>query len=239
MKRSDWTGIKIGGEHGLAEGVNLRAEFLGKGHHATAYRVAGFCDSEYAGKVLLFVGKDDHMKDLLSQARDADNPHVPWVDFVESQSKRGKDADVWAMPYYPTVTKLDARAWGQYRLLEKLLKQAQEVVADRHGGYLGAWGWDTVGYQANTQLAQYCSELAADGCPHMPESLAEAIDRLADWALNYGEGVMFEFAPRNLGVNDQTGDLVLRDVLFDAKKLRDERAAKAARRDPYYSVMYR
>ena len=50
----------------------------------------------------------------------------------------------------------------------------------------------------------------------MADELRDALDVMIENAKNYGEGITFEFSPRNLGLDDQER-LVLRDVLYDIR----------------------
>jgi len=193
---------------------------IGKGMFARAYR-----DRSDPSKVWLFVDDRAHEKEILWMLRDEaeDNPHLPKIErmgFTE-------DETVYRMPFYHKLTKARApEAWREYMEIKRCL---DEQVS--HGRNLFQ------GYE-RTYAAVQCLK---DGpTPSWPSSLVtarvseltlEALESLRDTAADYGSNYWMEISPRNLAVDDD-GNLVLLDILFDAKLVRNirQQEAKKARR---------
>jgi hypothetical protein len=185
------------------DGKKLDAEFLGQGHYAKAYRVGD--------DVYLFV-TECYMKEAIEGI---EGPHIPKVerhDVVSSRS--GEDTYVYKMPFFEPLTPKHAAAWAQFRELQRATEEAKEALAEEYGQKGRSFRLIYDGYAVNDRLIDIAQ---------VPASLKTALRDMASNASNYGAGVTFEFAKRNLGV-DKSGNLILRDVLFDSEKLEIERA---------------
>lgn len=103
------------------------------------------------------------------------------------------DCDVYSMPYYARLTKQHVDAWAMWRALPKTVS----------------------GYAAAHTLAASIRDTVS-------VALGNAIADLADNFANYcnANAMRLEFQLRNVGVNAVTGDLILRDCLFDASAYR-------------------
>lgn len=184
------------------EGNPLLVEYLGKGHYCTAWR--------HKNNVFLFV-KGDYLKEPLLSLQGM--KHIPKLEQLESSN----DALIYKTLFYPNITAKDKKAWGHYKSLSEALENARKQIQEKHG-------WQRLqsyGHEINNFVAEQFSG-----------SLGTALKELVYEACNYGSGVTFEFAPRNLGV-DSKGNLVLRDVLFDAEKIFEEREKMRAKKSRF------
>lgn len=195
------------------DGKKMDATFLGKGHHATAWLVGE--------TVYLFVG--DAMKELLWIGLDHGNqtdPHLPQIKRHDDDPRTGKQ--VYSMPYYKPLTAQDKSAWADYKAVKLALEQAQEEIRKQYG----------MNFAYRLHNAEIADRVFVGPPPagmktwgvSSPEFIF-SVQRLSSMMPNYGMGVGFEFAPRNLGV-DREGRLILRDVVYDAEKLYQEYEAK-------------
>lgn len=205
---------KRGDSHQFSvDGQEYAGEYLGKGAFAEAFRVEG--------DVFCFV-KEDWTKEAIS---DIDQPHLPRIERVDVQEDRdGENIYVYKMPFYEPLTAKCRTAWMEYRELERALAEARAAFSHRPGGVYN-------GYEIMCRTIERAN---------VSDELRAALETLRDSAMNYGSSITFEFAPRNLGV-DESGRLVLRDVLFDQeimeKRNREYVARRQAReqmRPPYY-----
>ncbi len=199
MRSGDVRAIEVDGER-------FAAEYLGRGAFATAYK-------RRDGRVFLFVRDGtDYSKECLAGCDS--NPHLPEVKRHDETYIRGRYFQVYSMPYYRKLTAADGEAWAHYRALAA----AREVAVPRYTYErpLSSWGL----YLIQDVLDATRGEV--------PESLTRALQDLMDNAANYGCGMTCEFVRRNLGVGEQ-GQLVLRDVLFDAERVWRDRQERLRR----------
>ena len=146
----------------------------------------------------------------MAKAEEPDNPHLPQVEKVGETPGQS----VYAMPLYRApLRKADSPSgWTEYLTLKACHDEVYE-------------GWNPHrktgkrGYQINEET-YVCAANAG-----VSASTLEALRILIDTAANYGDEVVFEFAPRNLATDD-SGTLVLLDPLFDREKLLAKRAAQ-------------
>ena len=134
--------------------------------------------------VLLY--STDYIKEVLALYADKSNPHVPKI--------WRYDTNIYLMPYYRPLTLKYRVAWKEYRTLEKLWKRAKYK--------------SIIGYQAIEEFISLCKL-----SPHISKNIVAALQEIYDVSLNYGQDILFEIAPRNLGVNNN-GQLILRDICF-------------------------
>lgn len=185
--------------------VNLaghEVERLGCGMHSTCYR-------EVAGDRRVFAVQKSAAQDkeVLVCARESAprNQHLPEVErleFLGGQVALG-GRNVFVMPFYEVPLKREhEQAWKDYELL-KLCR-------------------DDYYYDG-------CMLKCAEDIGVSPK-VVEALHVLRKEALKITRHYTFEFAPRNLTVNEQ-GDLVLLDVLYDMQETaKIKRALKRNRR---------
>lgn len=191
----------------------IRVKKLGAGAFATAYVTV-----DARPPVVYVLTPDDvYDKELLAMARDAmpNNPHLPKVERVGEM----RDQFVYRMPLYRTpLKKADSpTGWKDYTVLKKCREDAYEHWDARRGA-------GKRGYQINEQTYD-CAERSG-----VSPSTLEAIRILIDTAANYGDEVVFEFAPRNLGTDD-AGTFVLLDPMFDREKLQANRQKERRKRE--------
>ena len=201
MRRGDIRTITVNDQ-------KLDACFLGSGHYCRAYLVG---DTVYC-----YVKQEDYMKEMV--ARCSRMPHIPDVKEHGEVSIHGKFYNLYSMPFYEPLTAQHVQAWQDYRALQREHKAAQDEVKAKQDFWRhpGAF-WDIYNNEVNVVFVDRVKSYPALA------TLAVALEEMADNMANYGSGCGFEFAPRNLGV-DTYGNLVLRDVCFDAEKIaRDKR----------------
>lgn len=204
MRRGDVRDIVV-------DGNKFPATFLGKGHFCSAFRasnVLGFDD-----RVFCFVDEEDYSKEVFLDNGCGTGPmaHLPEVRKHGDAFNRGVYKSVYSMPYYEPLTAAHKEAWATYRTLIA----AREKLFPKYG------------FKKPLEIygANFNRDLVEATTGKVPESVTTALDELANAACNWGCGMTMEFAPRNLGV-DEEGRIVFRDVLFDAQKLWEERERK-------------
>lgn len=166
-------------------GQRVEAEYIGKGQFSTCYRIDD--------KVYSFT-KNDPSKELVNLFCD-NNIHLPALHLFESHDDY---IQVYEMPFYNKLTKDSEPAWSQYKALKSLWE-----------GIPVPWKAPQDWHKDKVQKFQNLVN-ASD----LPSSLKDAIDQLCSNSYNY-DRILFEFSPRNLGLDDQ-GNLVLLDVIFQA-----------------------
>jgi hypothetical protein len=185
----------------------LLTHFLGKGHYCKAYR---FMDTVYC-----VVVEDEYMKDVIAEWVCEENPHLPKIERLEDITIKGKDYKIYTMPYYENISANHRLAWN----ILKALEAAVEKVEPK--------------YWFSKPMACYGlyfnQDVIKEAKGKVPESVTDGLTILNDAASNYGSGITFEFGKRNIGV-DNHGNIVFRDIIFDAEKLHKEREAKIRNR---------
>lgn len=193
----------------LVNDMKLIAKYLGKGLFAKAYQVDD--------RVYLFA--NDPMKDAMAEIRryegQGDNPHIPLIERVGYDDKT--DANIYLMPLYDKLTAQHKQAWKDSKILQDVLDNSRaEVLRTTPIGR--RLDYQKVGY---TLIENLKSEA------RLSAGIVDALTEMFDWAMNYVSGgeVGIEFNKANLSV-DKQGNLVLRDVLFDAELLERYRKTK-------------
>lgn len=200
MKKGDIKNKSVAGEI-------IPCSFLGKGMFCQAFRRLD------TGRVLCFC-KEDFTKEILTWDQ-CKLPHIPDVTRVD----RMDDADyIYEMPYYEKLTASNKAAWSAYKALDAAWEQGRRKAIGK--GAKTNQSFHALGADIN----RYTIE-AAKTAGNVPEAIIEALEAIADSASNYGQHYTFEFAPRNLKV-DADGNLILLDVIFDAKALFEIRQGK-------------
>lgn len=181
----------------VIDDVSMEAEYLGKGHYTTAYLVGT--------TVYCFTVEDEYMKDVICDWCD-DMTHIPKITSHDDVCIKEKYFKVYSMPYYRDITKNDKAAWAIY----KTLKSVGETTFIRFNKPLR--------YNGLYFFQHVINELKGK----VPESVILALSEMLNAACNFGFGVTIEFGKRNIGVDDN-GNIIFRDILFDAEKLYKER----------------
>jgi hypothetical protein len=182
----------------LPDKSQVAAAYLGKGRHCTAYR--------RGDDVFCFVVEGDYSKDIIAEWVEDGLPHVPVVEKLgEVYHRKGECRKVYRMPFYPNVTAGDEGAWKCLRVLAESAERVFRAEYVAKGRALAVDG----AYFARDVID------ATRGEPWVPESVAVALESLADAMANYGCGWAFEFGKRNIGTDPQ-GRIVFRDIMFDA-----------------------
>jgi len=155
------------------------------------------------GSDVYILVKDCLMKEAIAMFAQG-HVHVPVVEKLDSLPD--EETVLYRMDYYEPLTSAHKTAWQHFRALQRILEDARSTRD---------FGHDIM-------------NAVCDGAREakLPDSLIEALEALTIAGSTYGDGVCFEFAQRNLGVDEQ-GRLVLRDILFDADKIQREYAEKA------------
>lgn len=189
-------------------GKEIPVEFLGKGMFHTCY-----VDRQNKQVYSITINRDgieDYSKEIVTFCET--NPHLPAIERFDDMG----DSRVYKMPlYYPIQAKQNPVAWS-------LLKQ---LIAAGEKAWLKSCkvNRDTIGYEVNQAVLD---EIDADAS--FPQDLRDALRSLAERAMDYGQGYMFEFSKRNVMV-DENSTLILLDVLFDTEAARKIRAKKGNR----------
>jgi len=193
MKRGQITTITVNGER-------IRAEYLGKGHFSTGYRV---------GDLVYLFTKDDPLKEATTHMSGV---HVPIVKYVDYTSNRnGDEIEIYTMPYYENITAAHKTAWAIFRILTSLLRDSNTEIIQEQGWLKFNRKRDN--YKVFARLVE-----KAEQDNRIPDSVVDSLDRMYSWAINYGESVGIEMGKRNIGV-DNEGNIIFRDVLYDARRL--------------------
>lgn len=185
MRRGDKVYIKLDDKKHLAI-------FLGQGDFSKAYLI-----QTNKGPYVITYG-DDCTKEVIALWGDKSNPHVPKI--------WRYDTNIYLMPYYKPLTKEYRVAWNQYITLKKVLEAVRRSYINRVG--INDYRKDD-GYRVIDEFITFL-------CSHQKNinsALCDALKDICDTCTNCGSNIMFEFAPRNLGV-DNKGRLVLRDIVF-------------------------
>lgn len=181
------------------DGKPIDTTYLGKGMFCTAYRRVD------NGRVIVFSIDGEHSKELLSMC--GKMPHIPDVSRIDGSAD---DQYAYEMPYYEPLTTKSKVAWKQYKALEVARQEAyKKYVTLSRPLYL-------CGYDLNYHVTQIAD---------IPDDLRDAIKEIADWGCNYGEEYVFEFAKRNMCV-DEDDRLVLLDPIFNSKLVHQIMEAK-------------
>ena len=222
---------------GEPTGETIKAEKIGQGRFVTAYRSLADPSVVY----LRSRGEHpeygcDYSKEVLANCDVM--THLPRV---EREGSIGDDY-LFTCPYYSRLTAAHKTAWKQYKLLAKLREDAWRAVVmpKSHEGGISRYGSD-VNLHVIHALGEHLSMLEQSN--KLDEYvncnvLLSALQEIVDAAINYGHDYVFEFAPRNLAV-DESGRLILLDPIFSLEYMERERNAKAKRaRSSVFGVRY-
>lgn len=173
----------------LIDGTEIPAHYISQGMFCKAYR---------SGNRVYLLCTGDYSKECIALFCDKTIPHIPHITRHEPLVERGKDYQIYSMPFYRKLTTKDKKAYRQWKTLPTIIRSYSEAST-----YVDS-------EQNNT-----------------PESVREAIRELIGAFCNYDiDGMLLEFNKSNVGVNEQTGDLILRDCLASQEsimKVRRER----------------
>jgi hypothetical protein len=214
MRRGDKRVKTINGE-------KLEMEYLGQGKFCTAWHKGD--------DVYLFVKEDpdrgDYSKECLSTGW-ASGKHVPAMEQI-GQAGDGPgyydngipmgDLAIYRTKYHesPLMVK-HGQAWRVYKTLRDAREAAWVECSAKylkrygHAAYGTCWR-NGMGYDLMVGTLKL-----AKG--EVPESIYDSLESMSNAWLNYGSSGTWEFAPRNLGVDDK-GNLMFIDILFDPTKL--------------------
>lgn len=196
----------------LDNGLELYAQYLGKGLFTTAWSVL---DGVY-----LFVRSKpegtDYSKDILITARkdldyEEDNAkrlgkyHLPELEELGSLDK--DDTRVFKSIQYEPLRASHKKAYAQFKILNKIYEETwRRVMIPGFGQNRTATGYD------------FNWHFLAEIEDKVDPELHAALRAVAEACENYGSGYIFEINKVNVGVN-QFGTLILRDIIFDLEVL--------------------
>lgn len=183
------------------DGTEVPVSRLGRGQWSTVWRNGSHAYS--------ITKSGDIGKEAISWfCSESDNPHIPVIERVGMSG----DDYVYKMPVYEKLTAKHKDAWEQFRLLEKYRDEAwREVLSSPNK--LAGLRWLEDGYL----IAQRTIEKYREDKNHVPE-IADAMQEILDAGMNFGSSCCFEFAKRNLAIDDHSR-LVLLDILYDLKEV--------------------
>ncbi len=183
------------------DGQDLKVSFSGKGV---------FTECWLEGETV-WSFSTDVVKECLARWSDQTNPHVPNQDFVDwaCENRKGENVYLYKGKLYYPLTAKSKIPWQQFKTLAKANEQARSTIMAKHG-YQG-FSWSRFGHS----VAQETINLVSD---KLPSELVEGLQTILDAACNAGSSVTFEFAKRNLAV-DESGNLILLDIVFDTEKV--------------------
>lgn len=188
-------------------------EQIGRGRFCTAYRDISSTD------VYLVVKEEigDYSKRILG---DCSGPYFPKLEYLGPYSS----CEVFKTTYYRKLTAKSKQAWKEFRACQKARDEAWSQTLNQYR------------QQSVSQLGQVCIGKTLDilrDAGSVSEELLEALEELASAAGNYGSGYTFEFAARNLAV-DENDHLILLDPVFDLETTERDRITALKRRQGRY-----
>lgn len=187
-------------------GTHEPVQQLGKGRFCTAYQSLNRADLVW---LVVQQHHGDYSKEILIEAGMESNRYIPQLEHVGDMG----EATVYQTRFYHKLTAVSKGAWREYRILQR----AREAV------------WRTVPTGPCKGLDVMDAIIKAVECAVSGE-LLEALAQIRDSCTNYGQSYTFEFAPRNLAVNDD-GGLILLDPVFNLETIeRDRITAERKRR---------
>lgn len=201
-------------------GQSIEVERIGKGRFTVAYLETS--TSRELASVFLVVNEDagDYSKHILSNC---DGPYIPQLErlgYVQAGHT------VWQTRYYRRPRATDTLAWKQFRAIAKCREDAWTEVmrsTDTRKRPYYTLGADVMQLTIDKLKAEYAFSGA----------LTDALEQIAGESANYGSSYVFEFAARNLGV-DNDGGLILLDPVFDLESMERVRQAELKRHQHRY-----
>ncbi len=160
-------------------------------------------------RVAVVVDDDCYDKEIVMMCHqdDPDNPHIPTVHLegyvgpIESQKK------VYLIKRYQKL-QTNSQAKRDYNRIKKLLGPVTWAFANPYHG--------SDRLRAACDILEKCDE---------SDKPAMALLEICRWALNYGDEMTFEYGFRNI-MQDEDGNIVWLDMVFDEKALAKIRSAK-------------
>lgn len=126
-----------------------------------------------------------------------ESPLFPEVEYV--------DVGVYEMEYYPRVPSL-----------KKALKPDQYTIYKTLNAIYRTSAFDMIRMNDADRYSYWYKRFE-----ELPEELAEVLHEALDACANFGSEIGFEITPRNVAVKD--GNLILLDVFFNVRKLKEVR----------------
>lgn len=207
-------------EHGQPLG---KVEQIGKGRFCTAYRSLA-----HTSVVYLVVKEEagDYSKHILG---DCTGSYFPELERLGDCG----DRTVYRTRYYERLTAKHKHAWAEFKRLAAARETAwQEITRkqakNNHNTPMHVFGVDV----ANRTIEIIC-EQGRLGAIGTNGAMIDALEQLVNSMSNYGSSYTFEFAARNLAVNDH-GRLVLLDPVFDLETIAKDHAARLKRAQRHY-----
>ena len=186
MKHGDLVDIKL-------DNKKYKGVFLGKGRFSKAYLI-----KTNKGSYVILYG-EDCIKDVLALWGDKSNPHEPKI------WRYG--TNIYLMPYYRPLTKDFEHAWREFKVLHTVWAKPMTETDDYR--FLPSYTIDF----SYKRIDRFIHLLETEYKKYISQGIIEALKNIYDTVVNCGPNISFEFAPRNLGV-DNNGKLVLRDIAF-------------------------
>jgi len=162
-----------------------------------------FAQAYQAGKDVYVLVRDCFMKESIALFADK-IPHVPDIEYL---GMLDSGAQVFKMPFYEKLRKKHAEAWSHYRTI---MAVREEMILERPRGL-------------QEDLRDTVEKLQG----RVPDALVRAFETIIEASLTYEE-TMLDLGPRNLAV-DSDGCLILLDILFQPKVLKQKRQGLARR----------
>jgi len=176
----------------------LEARYLGRGSFSICF--------ESGGMVYSFVKhgikETDYSKEIISEWVNKENPHIPEIQKIGNMES--DNGIIYQCPLYKPLTSKNRIAWSQFKIVESIWNELRFSFSHR----------TTPAYIQNQNIIESVKNNAS-----IPKSLIEALQDINDSAMNYGNHYYFEFAKRNLCV-DEDGNLILLDVIFNKNALK-------------------
>jgi len=193
--------IEIPDQNSYTGYSSIEVEFLGKGSFCTCYVWQPVLEDIWVISFLRIGNKEsDYSKEAI--ALYCDNSFIPQIENLGySKDERFM---VFKSPFYAKLEKKFTEAWLQAKMLKKAY---DEIVYTSDNRKL-------TGYEINLKIIDRLTEM------NLNERLLDALIELNDSLCNYDDSYRFEFPTRNLKV-DEKGNLILLDVIFNSKALRD------------------
>lgn len=215
-------------------GTKLWFRFVGAG--ATTYCFREIGDEKL---VYLFIPDikfkdgssfEDTTKDSMVKAYNYNraNPYLPNLTYVARDFVGGPELNtyckIYTVPFYRDITKKDKAQWLEMKKLHKVRDDTYHAVYDDYKK-------KTKEKPSMTFLGNECARAA---CILAKEKLNivlySALKTLYDNIDKEHVGITFEFNKKNVGINDETGHLILRDPIYDSEitvKIKEERKENA------------
>lgn len=175
----------------------IDAEYIGKGQFCTCYHADGIVYS-YLKKSDSPDGID-YSKIAVAEWTE-DNIHIPeFKIYGETESHY-----ILTSPLYDNLSPAYTRAWNQFKILQR------EYDIFLYANYKNY----KFGYDLNRAFLN-----SLTGIVGLSDSIIDGLNSINDACTNYGNFYRFEFAKRNMKVN-QDGTLILLDCIFNSHALK-------------------